>query len=90
MCMTRGATQYLYISHSGDPDGMEDAAIYKVALDGRVVGQVRIGRQAAETVRPRQLDRLPQRERAARRRDDELARPEGHPQSVTLAFFTRT
>jgi hypothetical protein len=39
MCMTSGATQYLYISHSGDPDGMEDAAIYKVALDGRVVGK---------------------------------------------------
>jgi hypothetical protein len=39
MCMTTGSTQYLYISHSGDPDGMEDAAIYKVALDGRVVGK---------------------------------------------------
>jgi DNA-binding beta-propeller fold protein YncE len=39
MCMTRGATQYLYVSHAGDPDGMEDAAIYKVALDGRVVGR---------------------------------------------------
>jgi 6-bladed beta-propeller len=39
MCMTMGSTQYLYISHSGDPDGMEDAAIYKVALDGRVVGK---------------------------------------------------
>lgn len=39
MCMTRGATQYLYVSHSGDPDGMEDAAIYKVGLDGTVVGK---------------------------------------------------
>ena len=39
MCMTTGSTQYLYISHSGDPDGMEDATIYKVALDGRVVGK---------------------------------------------------
>src|SRR5262245_19789343 len=39
ICMTTGPTQYLYISHSGDPDGMEDAAIYKVALDGRVVGK---------------------------------------------------
>jgi hypothetical protein len=39
MCMTTGSTQYLYISHSGDPDGMEDAAIYKVALDGRIVGK---------------------------------------------------
>jgi hypothetical protein len=39
ICMTTGSTQYLYVSHSGDPDGMEDAAIYKVALDGRVVGK---------------------------------------------------
>jgi NHL repeat len=39
LCMTRGATQYLYVSHSGDPDGMEDAAIYKVQLDGKVVGK---------------------------------------------------
>ena len=64
--MTRGATQYLYVSHAGDQDGMEDAAIYKVQLDGKVVGKFGIGRQAAEGVRPRQLDRLPQRERAAR------------------------
>jgi DNA-binding beta-propeller fold protein YncE len=39
MCMTRGATQYLYISHAGDTDGMEDAAIYKVRLDGAVIGK---------------------------------------------------
>ena len=39
MCMTRGATQHLYISHAGDEDGMDDAAIYKVTLDGKVVGK---------------------------------------------------
>jgi len=39
MCMTRGATQYLFISHAGDEDGMEDAAIYKTTLDGKVVGK---------------------------------------------------
>src|SRR5687767_2196056 len=39
MCMTRGSTQYLYISHAGDADGMEDATIYKVQLDGKVVGR---------------------------------------------------
>jgi len=39
MCMTTGATQYLYISHSGDKDGMEDATIYKVQLDGKIVGK---------------------------------------------------
>jgi DNA-binding beta-propeller fold protein YncE len=39
MCMTRGATQYLYVSHAGDDVGMDDAAIYKVTLDGKVVGK---------------------------------------------------
>lgn len=39
MCITRGATQHLYVSHAGDDDGMEDAAIYKVGLDGKVVGK---------------------------------------------------
>ena len=39
MCMTRGATQVLYVSHAGDDDGMEDAAIYKVSLDGKVLGK---------------------------------------------------
>ncbi len=39
MCMTTGPTQYLYISHAGDPDGMEDAAIYKVGLDGKIAGK---------------------------------------------------
>jgi hypothetical protein len=39
ICMTRGATQFLYISHVGDEDGMEDAVIYKVQLDGKVIGR---------------------------------------------------
>jgi len=39
MCITRGATQHLFISHTGDPDGMDDAAIFKVTLDGQVVGR---------------------------------------------------
>jgi hypothetical protein len=39
MCMTRGATQYLYVSHAGDDSGMDDATIYKVTLDGKVVGK---------------------------------------------------
>ena len=39
MCMTRGTTPFLYVSHAGDEDGMDDAAIYKVRLDGTVVGR---------------------------------------------------
>jgi hypothetical protein len=29
----------LYVAHTGDPDGMEDAAIYKLDLDGKVLGK---------------------------------------------------
>jgi hypothetical protein len=39
MCITRGSTQHLYVSHAGDQDGMDDAAIYQVRLDGTVVGR---------------------------------------------------
>ena len=39
ICISRGATQYLYSAHSGDPDGMVDAAIYKIGLDGKVLGK---------------------------------------------------
>jgi streptogramin lyase len=39
ICITPGPRQYLYIAHTGDPDGMEDAAIYKVGLDGKIVGK---------------------------------------------------
>jgi sugar lactone lactonase YvrE len=39
MCLTPGSTPYLYISHAGDQDGMEDAAILRVQLDGKVVGK---------------------------------------------------
>ena len=39
MCMTSGSPQYLYISHAGDADGMDDAAILKTSLDGKVIGR---------------------------------------------------
>jgi hypothetical protein len=39
LCITPGPRQFLYVAHTGDPDGMEDAAIYKVDLDGKVVGK---------------------------------------------------
>ena len=39
LCVTTGPTQYIYVSHVGDQSGMDDAAIYKVGLDGKVVGR---------------------------------------------------
>ena len=83
MCMTTGATQYLYISHSGDPgrDGGCGDLQGVARREGR--RQVRVGRQAAEAVRSGQLNRLPQRERAARRRDGQLACAEGLAEALT-------
>ena len=39
LCITPGPRQSLYVAHTGDPDGMEDAAIYKVDLDGKLLGR---------------------------------------------------
>jgi hypothetical protein len=46
VCVTPGSPQVLYVAHTGDPDGMEDAAIYKVDLSGKILG--RIGRAGKE------------------------------------------
>ena len=39
LCITRGPQQVLYVAHTGDPDGMEDAAIFKVDLKGNILGK---------------------------------------------------
>ena len=39
LCITPGPQQVLYVAHTGDPEGMEDAAIYKVDLTGSVLGK---------------------------------------------------
>ena len=39
ICITPGPRQSLYVAHTGDPDGMEDAAIFKVDLNGNVLGK---------------------------------------------------
>jgi len=39
LCISRGPHQYLYSSHTGDSYGMDDAAIFKLELDGRIVGK---------------------------------------------------
>jgi hypothetical protein len=70
ICMTRGATQFLYVSHAGDEDGMDDAAIYKVGLDGKVVGKF-----GSAGKLPKEFglaNRSTAGRTAAHRRDDEL------------------
>jgi len=49
LCISPGSHQFIYSSHSGDPYGMDDAAIYKLELDGRIVGKLgRAGKQLKE------------------------------------------
>jgi hypothetical protein len=49
ICITPAPRQFLYVAHTGDPDGMEDAAIFKVDLDGKIVGKFgRAGKQVKE------------------------------------------
>jgi len=39
ICVSGGATQYLYSSNSNDPESMDHGEIYKVRLNGQVVGK---------------------------------------------------
>jgi DNA-binding beta-propeller fold protein YncE len=49
MCITQGPRQVMYVAHTGDPDGMEDAAIYKIDLDGKILGKFgKAGKQVKE------------------------------------------
>jgi hypothetical protein len=49
LCITSGATQYLYSSNSNDPETLDNGEIYKIALDGRIIGKFgRAGKLAKE------------------------------------------
>jgi DNA-binding beta-propeller fold protein YncE len=39
ICVSGGATQYLYSSNSNDPESMDNGEIYKVQLNGQIVGR---------------------------------------------------
>jgi DNA-binding beta-propeller fold protein YncE len=39
LCISSGATQYLYSSNSNDPETLDNGEIYKIALDGRIIGK---------------------------------------------------
>jgi streptogramin lyase len=39
LCITPGAHQFLYSSNSNDPETLDNGEIYKLELDGRVVGK---------------------------------------------------
>ena len=65
ICISGGATQYLFSSNSNDPESMDNGEIYKVAAGRTGRRQVRQGRQDAEGIRHGQRDRLPDGERSA-------------------------
>jgi 6-bladed beta-propeller len=39
LCISPGAHQYLFSSNSNDPDNLENGEIYKMELDGKIVGK---------------------------------------------------
>jgi DNA-binding beta-propeller fold protein YncE len=49
MCMTPGPHQFIYSSNSNDPETLDDGEIYKLELDGKIVGRFgRAGRVIKE------------------------------------------
>jgi DNA-binding beta-propeller fold protein YncE len=49
ICITPGAHQYIYSSNSNDPETLDNGEIYKVELDGKIVGRFgRAGRLPKE------------------------------------------
>ena len=39
ICITPGPTQYIYSSNSNDPETLDNGEIYKLTLDGKIVGK---------------------------------------------------
>jgi DNA-binding beta-propeller fold protein YncE len=39
ICITSGSPQFIYSSNSNDPESMDNGEIYKIQLDGKVVGR---------------------------------------------------
>ena len=79
ICITPGPHQFLYSADA------YPGRIYKLTLDGKVLGMLgRIG-QTAQAVRLDPRNRLPIRKRALRRRAPELARPKISPRAIALA-----
>jgi hypothetical protein len=49
ICITPGAHQYMYVSNSNDAESLDNGEIYKMELDGKIVGKFgRAGRLAKE------------------------------------------
>jgi hypothetical protein len=57
ICISPGAHQYLYSSNSNDPAGLDDGEIYKLELDGAILGKFgRAGKLPKEFGTVNQMD----------------------------------
>ena len=79
ICISPGAQQFLYSSNSNPTeDPFLDGEIYKMQLDGTIVGRFgQAGKQMKEFGMVN-AHRLPRAQHLVRRRADELARAEAH------------
>ena len=85
VCITPGPNQVLYASDAFP------GRVYKISLDGKVLGKLGGDRQASEAIRLDPRNRLPLRERNLRGRVAELARAETHAASgevILLRYFS--
>ena len=91
-CASRPAPhQYLYSSNSNDPETLDNGEIYKLELDGRIVGKFGRAGKLTKEFGMVNSHRLPQRERTARRRADQLARAEGDAEpEIALEAINRS
>ncbi len=80
ICISPGAHQFLYSSNSNPTeDPFLNGEIYKMELDGTVLGTYRPRRQAVQGIRHGQRNRLPRSQHLVRRRAHELASAKAHP-----------
>jgi DNA-binding beta-propeller fold protein YncE len=57
ICISPGAHQYLYASNSNPPDSLDNGEIYKLELDGKVLGKFgRAGKLVKEFGTVNQID----------------------------------
>ena len=66
ICISPGAHQYLYSSNSNDPSNLDNGEIYRMELDGTVLGKFGRAGKADQGIRHGQFDRLPESQRTLR------------------------
>ena len=84
ICISPGAHQYLYSSNSNETNSMDGGEIYRLELDGTVLGKFGSAGKLPKEFGTVNADRLPQSERTAGRRNHQLARPTPPPASLAL------